>query len=374
MADSIHDRRQFRAEASGRLRRTVCLAADGRMEEAAGILATMDPNLADDLYRLAVMEGVEPLVLAADPRSGSSSRKERTRAAASRDLVIERILGQLSDALGEADCPVLLEKGAYFRDVLYPSTWMRSMTDLDLLVPPGHRARAVSTLQKAGFKERGRSSRRPFSGRLSLETILFSIGDDLAVEIHEAFTHERRGFQVDLNGIFRRSRATRWPGLQTLRWEDHLLHGVIHLARTGLENRLRHYLDLDRIIRTRELDWTEVARRAETWGCATALYFVLEVVRCLFATPVPDSVLDGITPGGPRVWLLKGLLLDGSNTRGPEGTRVTTAPEGKMARAGWKSVILPLLYDRFLDRMGFIGWMAATRLVDMTMRVISGRR
>lgn len=337
------------------LRRVASLAADDRMDEAGEVLGALSPETLDGLYGLAEHEGLEPLLLAADTGTARPGRTGRLRSAASRDLVIEQNLALVSDALERADVPCLLEKGAFFRDSLYPASWMRPMVDLDLLVLPRDQDDVVAALSAAGFTSRELPPSRPFSGRLSLERILMSPRGDLAVEVHAGLTHERFGFGDDLTGLFQRARDTRWPGARTLGWEDHLLHAAIHLARSGMAVRLKHYLDVDRLARTADLDWDVLAERARSWGCATALFFTLDFARGLFGTPVPDETLVRTSPAGPRSWLLGGLL-----TRDDGGTGLSFAL--------WKSLILPALYDRLGDRAGFVAWMAGTRIVDAIIR------
>ncbi|MBL6974685.1 MAG: nucleotidyltransferase family protein [Deltaproteobacteria bacterium] len=337
------------------LRRVAVLSADDRLEEAGDLLETLSDPALDGMYDLAVGEGLEPLLLAADTRASQRARAKRLRSAASRDLVIDGNLERVSDSLARAGVTFLLEKGAFFRDTIYPASWLRSMVDLDLLVLPRDRDPAMTALTGAGFTLRETSPSRPFSGRLSLERILMSPLGDLAVEVHCDLTHERFGFSNDLDGLFLRAQPTRWTGAGTLSWEDHLLHEAIHLARTGMAAPLKHYLDVDRLARNTSPDWDLLAERARSWGCATALYFTLDFARGLFGTPIPDHALDRTAPSGPRSWLLGGLLNREVEAKG-------------LSFALWKSLVLPALYDRMGDSAGFVAWMAGTRFIDRLVR------
>ncbi|NOZ02070.1 MAG: nucleotidyltransferase family protein [Deltaproteobacteria bacterium] len=348
------------AGAAYALRRVAMLAAGGEIHEAARVLAAMDENRRDKVYELAVHEGLEPLVLAADHEL-DPSRAKRARSAAGRDLVVDDCIATAAAALGGIDCAFLLEKGAYFRDALYPWTWTRTMVDVDVLVRPADLERAADALSNAGFRAVGPHPTRPVSGRLSLERILVRDRDSISVEVHADLTHERFGFSDDVEGLFRRAVKTRWKGARTLSHEDHLLHAAVHLARSGLDDSLKHYLDVDRMARVWRLDWDTVIGRAGRWGCASALFFVLNTARFLFATPIPDPVISELAPGGPRAWMLKGLLARTEGSADEQGAG--------WGRSCWKATVLPALYDHPGDRLGYTVWTAITRLADLACQI-----
>lgn len=63
-----------------------------------------------------------------------------------RDLAIE----QVQNALENAEIPFVLLKGSYLMK-LYPETWMRTSSDIDVLVEPCNHKNAVEVLESSGF-------------------------------------------------------------------------------------------------------------------------------------------------------------------------------------------------------------------------------
>jgi len=349
-------------------RRIAVLAAskDG-LPWATRVLERLTPAQVEILLDTATAQGLSPLILYVANGVCKGTTPSRLRDVLGRDLVIEQTIGLASNALAAASCDFLLEKGASFRDTLYPETWTRAMTDIDLLVHQGSNTRVLQALAGAGFERLALPAARPVSGRLSLERILLSPVGGLPVEVHTRLTHERAGFSEDVHGIIDRSVATRWSGARTPCWEDHLLHASIHLARTGLKGRAMHFLDIDRIVRTCNPDWETVGRRSREWGCSTALFLCLEATRCMFGTPVPDGVIRSIRPSGPRVRLLGGTVLTGAG-------RVTHDSSKGITEALWKAFVLPALYDHSMDRAGFVAWMTLTRMADFLAYSLTSRR
>ncbi len=349
------------------VRRVAHGVAWGREAEAASVVDSLDGADLEAVARTAQAEGLIPLVAAAGRRAGRHpTLRERaeawTRDAIRRDLAVDRLLRRASDLLERAGVPFLVMKGTCFRDTLYPASWMRPMADVDLLVRRADLGRAARALGEGGFRVRASYPTRPFSMKYSLERQLDAPGGGL-VEVHAGPTYEPQGLAVDLDGVF--ARAVRVPRGLAPAWEDHLLFVAVHQARTGMLAGVRPFLDAARLIETRPLDWEAAAGRAASWGCAAALFYTLEAVRCLFGTAVPAPVLARLAPGGWRAALLRALVLRGAGD--PAGGLLRAAP----LRASpaflydlWRPGLYALLLDRPGPRTAFLAWVAGSRAVD----------
>ncbi len=359
------------------VRRVAYEAATRREAEAARALESLSPAEFRALARLARSEGLLWLVAAAGRHvGGRDDLREKsdvwTREAVREDLFMERLLRLSTDLLGRAGVPYLLIKGACFRDTLYPATWMRGMSDVDLLVRKADVERAVHALRRAGFRLRTSYPTRPFSMRWSLERQLDAPGGGL-VEVHGGPSYEPFGLFVDIEGVFERALAT--PMGLAPAWEDHLVLVSIHQARTGMLAGMRPFLDLALLIEMRSLDWGTTVERAASWGCGSALLYSLEAVRCLFGTEVPAWVMARLAPRGVRAALLKALVLRGAG--GPVGGRMRVAPLGDAPLWVfdlWRPSLYALLLDRGGPRAAFLAWVAATRAVDLLVTHLTGWR
>lgn len=354
----------------GVVRRVALEVARGREVEAGSVVDSLDNAELDTVMRTARAEGLLPLVAAAVLYSERHPEmRERaqgwTREAIRRDLAVDRLLRMASDALKRSRIPFLWMKGACFRDALYPATWMRTMTDVDLLVRRFDLEQTVRALEEAGFRVRSFYPTRPFSARYSLERQLDAPQGGL-VEVHAGFTYEPFGLTVDLDKVFARALRTSRGLIPS--WEDHLLIVAIHQARTGMLAGVRPFLDVARLIETCPLDWAAAAKRARDWGCSAILYYALEAVRCLFGTLVPTAVLAHLGPSGARAVLLRALVLRGAGD-----------PVGGRLRAGtlrvapaivfnlWRPGLYALLLDRHGPRAAFLTWIAGARTADHVM-------
>ncbi len=355
------------------VRRVALLVAGGREAVAAGVLDALAPEELDTVLRVARSEGLLPMVAAAGRHAGRHptlrDRAEAwTRDAVRRDLAVDRLLRQASDPLERAGIPFLLLKGTCFRHTLYPAPWMRPMADVDLLVGRADLGRSARALEDAGFRIRASYPARRFSMRFSLERQLDAPGGGL-VEVHAGPTYEPHGLAVDLPGVF--ARAVRVPRGWVPVWEDHLLFVALHQARTGMLAGVRPFLDAARLIETQPLDWGVLAERARAWGCASALYWVLEVVRCLFGVVVPTAIRTRLTPGGWRAALMRAFVFRGAGD--PAGGRLRAAPLRAAPPAAyhlWRSALYALLLDRPGPRAEFLAWLAISRTVDGCLSLV----
>ena len=94
-----------------------------------------------------------------------------------RDLAIE----QVKKTLENAEIPFVLLKGACLMR-LYPETWMRTSSDIDVLVEPQNHKKAIAVLEASGFELFTESS----------HDVSFFSPDKYHVELHHSLVEEGR--------------------------------------------------------------------------------------------------------------------------------------------------------------------------------------
>jgi hypothetical protein len=105
----------------------------------------------------AIQHGVDALLWEALAEAGGAARALRdlldpsVRAAAARDLFVQRDLLAVVDALCAADVPALITKGTALAYTVYAHPWLRPRTDTDLLVRHEDVAAAAQAFERCGY-------------------------------------------------------------------------------------------------------------------------------------------------------------------------------------------------------------------------------
>lgn len=211
--------------------------------------------------------------------------RERTE----RALLLVRQLRTLVSLLEADGIAVLPVKGPLLAVLAYGDVAMRGASgDLDLVVRPPDLARAVATLQNAGYRRVEPAPQEHDPERWSREAHLFppsaSIGT--LVEIH-----------TDLSGLpldAVMERAGRRPLLghdfRVLAAEDLLLYPTLHAAQ-HIWSRLIWTADIAALLhKTATIDWTALLARAAAIEARHRLAVTLRLAIDLFHAAVPESV------------------------------------------------------------------------------------
>jgi hypothetical protein len=219
-------------------------------------------------------------------------------------------LGRLGSVLAGANIRLLVLKGGALATTVYPDPALRFMGDLDIAAPPESARAAVSLLQVEGYTLHGDlgdldnpALLREKGWHLRLTRSIH--GKEMEVEFHWPMRRKVLVNQVatlDVQGIW--SRAIPLDEANNL-WQpaptDMLLHLCLH---TGLQHRftdlgLRHYVDLDRVIRCHGASaefWAEFSYRAKQAGARDVSCFCLIWARRLLNTPIPAGASAVLEP------------------------------------------------------------------------------
>lgn len=256
------------------------------------------------LYRLVL---AHPEAVGADMLSWFNHAGLMHKARAVR---FERAIADVNGIVEEARLPACWLKGAALAYMLYPAFWLRSMIDVDVLVPFDVRKTALEALRAAGYRDSARPWGRELSSELSEATTnhyIFRARDNKGVTIELHYRLLRLGQIDDQDAI------TEWFWTQTqeletphskmriLTPEATLLHMAAHdvlqheqaeIARAPLSKAvtLRNVYDAHLLVTQHELDWELVRERAAQWEWEYAISRILTQAQHFFGTSVPGEL------------------------------------------------------------------------------------
>jgi hypothetical protein len=217
-----------------------------------------------------------------------------------RNAILLRETAHAVAALAGAGVPTMLLKGVHLAGFVYDEPALRSMADIDLMVPRAKLATAERVFLEQGY---GPLPRPDLEEHCAWSNHLPKLEkpDAEVLEVHYAIERPTAPFAIDSDALWARARAVRVGGLQA--WalcdEDLLLHLCLHASyhhrfdRYALKGLLDVSTLVDRCADT--LDWNDVAATANTWRAGGFVYCTLRLVREILGAQVPPSVLSALT-------------------------------------------------------------------------------
>jgi hypothetical protein len=286
-------------------------------------------------------------------------------------LRIEHHLAQILADLSRAGIKAALLKGADLILRLYPTPGLRSMGDVDLLVPDQDFFPAAQVILQAGYSLRHPElldALQDQAGAQLLE-ITFIHPQGLALDLHRHWVSTPwflPAFPIAMQPVF--DRASRQPAyphasaamrdevlstLCALSPADTLAYLCLHQAMHGLQL-LRSYLDIDLMIRSlpQLWDWQGFLSQISEWKMKNVVYHVFTYCQDFMDTPLPPNLLSQLDPGSAARRRIR-LLVTGQKLLKQQksiGQRYPTLV--KLALAQDYRTILRLLWQALMDRPG----------------------
>ena len=275
------------------------IAAALRGEESA--LAKLADADADRVRRVADQHGVLPLLahqISRFPDTGSRLRApfiQEARRRAVADLFRTHELTSCLDALGRANVPVLLMKGAELAYTHYDRPDLRPRGDTDVLISAGDRERVADVLVGRGYRR---------VGQLPGELVMYQATyrrQCAKSAVHAIDVHWRAANPEVFGAVLSYERlaksAVSVPGLgphaRGLSAPDALVLACVH--------RVAHHFDTEYLIwlhdihllaaRLSDAEWAYVSRLAREQGVAAVCASGLHQTAKYFHTIVPAGVL-----------------------------------------------------------------------------------
>jgi hypothetical protein len=214
-----------------------------------------------------------------------------------RNALLLRQSAKAVAALAARGIPVILLKGIHLCRFVYPEPGLRSMADVDLMVPRDRLAEAERVFVDAGW---GPEPRADVDERCAWSNHLAKLhrANEPVLELHWTIERPTAPFGIDLDGIWGRARPATFEGVEirVLCPEDLLLHLALHASFHHGFGRaaFKAVVDVAAVIHATgdAMDWDQLVARANAWGAGGYAYTTVRVVADVMRMPVPMSVLE----------------------------------------------------------------------------------
>lgn len=201
-------------------------------------------------------------------------------------------------ALATTGEQLVLLKGAAYLQAGIEAGRGRLLSDIDIIVPEQRIAAAEQALLRAGW-ESGKLD--PYNERYYRRWMheippLGHRKHNSTLDLHFTILPPTAAANIDAALLFERLVEVR-PGVSTLCRQDMVIHSATHLFHEGeFHHGLRDLWDLDRMLREFSAGdatfWESLVSRARALDLLGPLYYGLTYSRRVFATPVPDEVIE----------------------------------------------------------------------------------
>lgn len=266
------------------------------------------------------------------------------QANAARTFLLENELARIARA-----APGLtLLKGAAMGHTIYDNAALRPLSDVDLLVERERAGEVQARLEAIGYRGSGLTAdprlgglARRYRAELPLSAPVPGLGT-LLVELHWSLVEVP--YYIDLiTAADLRAGAADVPGLPGYlapRPSVLLAYAAGHLAlHHSRDLRLIWLVDLDCLVRSRCVDWSDLLDLAERWKLGLALHAGLSVASRWLGTPAEPHVMAELVrlaadPVAARAWGL-GDEAPGRAWRRAAASLAALPPGAAMRYAGW---------------------------------------
>jgi len=208
-------------------------------------------------------------------------------------------LVQLSRTLANLAGPVLLLKGAAYAAADLPPAAGRLFADIDLLVPKSQIDAAEAALMLDGWNSSHHDAydQRYYRKWMHELPPMMHIRRQTVLDLHHNILPETARIRVDPAPMLAASRTLpEFPRFSIPTREDQVLHSATHLFHEGeWQHGLRDLVDLDAMLRAYAHDpafLDHLIGRAEGLGLGRPLFYGMRHAERLFATPLPQGLLD----------------------------------------------------------------------------------
>lgn len=219
-----------------------------------------------------------------------------------RYLAQKKALIELDRLFAEEQIPYAVFKGAHVREVVYPNPAYRPSVDIDLLVSPDEKIKAVQALCANSY------TLFPDPANVSHEVSLAK--DNVHLDLHWHIMRPGRT-RIELTDLLLQSRQRCgffWGLDNDMTLLVMLVHPVFTKYSTAPQSSIVRLIDLKRWVETQKIDWQRLLHLLEDTGLKTAAWITATILADLTGCRLPAFVHDAISPPHAKRLLLKQWL------------------------------------------------------------------
>lgn len=226
-------------------------------------------------------------------------RKEHL-ANGARNLVNNLELVQIAKAFTLRQIPLIVLKGAFLAEFIYPYPAMRAMSDIDILVHVEDLSRAADVLNELQYQAEYKYVTENIPATIHHLPGFVKKGGP-KIELHWTILTVEDRRPVDVHVLWQRASSIQIAnaGLLALCPEDLLLHLCGHASyHHNFEVGLRALFDVLMTIEHyhEEIDWPAFIVYTKNWYWERGVYVILRLAKDLLGASVPDMVLQSTMP------------------------------------------------------------------------------
>ncbi len=227
--------------------------------------------------------------------------KKTLRAVAARNMFVRSVLSKVLGAFENRDINVLVLKGSYIEQILYPSG-IRPVGDVDLLIKREQSEAVCEALKKLSFTTDTKGMplwmQQDVAGRVSFRMVMHT---DIPLDIHYTLGPYPYLGRLDTAELWNKSYTTVIAGHSTaVMCNEHtLVHLCLHMVHHADENWIVSACDIASIIRCESftVNWDMFADLAIRLKLELPVLHSFKTVNKIFGVRPPERVIDVLKPG-----------------------------------------------------------------------------
>lgn len=270
-----------------------------------------------------------------------------------KNLRLQSELAIVVAALHDGEIPVIALKGAHLALAVYGQPALRTMTDLDLLVPTRDLEAAAALLEAQGYRPLHPYKLGVDFKKIHLHLPRFVKPQATSIELHWNIASPAMAHCIDPVELWERAVPLHLAGVDALGLcaEDLLLHLCYHTSYSHrFEFGLRPSCDIAELIRRcgETLSWPQVVQRTRRWQWGRGVYLALRLAQEMVGAAVSEEVLGELRPPAldeslvttARMQIFTEKRLTSTISRNMTELWGSQGLKGKL-RAFWHSLFLP---------------------------------
>jgi len=285
----------------------LCLIMEDRQQKAARLKEFTAEDW-EDVLRESRRHGLGPLLAwqlkslsheISIPGNIQDELRSGLLLSAARNLRLFHELSRVLKKLHEAGIPVIVLKGAFLAEVIYPDLATRPMVDIDIMVQKENLERASQILIEQGYSlTRQVQIDKEIKKIHHLPPLTKPECPD--IELHWNIAPPLMDLNIDLEGLWARAQPVTINETSALGLcpEDLLLHLGQHLCQHDFKAGLKPLCDICETVLfyQNQIDWEQLVERARQWKTSKCVYLALYLARELIHTPISPAVLEALQP------------------------------------------------------------------------------